>query len=158
PVLGQIKAAGMTKKALAAYLTKQLIDRKLLVDPIISVRKTNFHVTVLGEVNRPAVISVPNEKINIMEAIGMAGDLTISAKRNNVLLIREEGGIKIAQRINLNSSNILTSPYYHLRSNDIVYVEPNKAKISTNSHGRQLIPFILSSVSFAVFVLDRVLQ
>jgi polysaccharide export outer membrane protein len=156
PMLGQVKAAGLSKKALAAYLTKQLKDRQLLLDPIISVRQANFHVTVLGEVGHPAVVSVPNERINIMEAIGFAGDLTLQSNRNNALLIREEGGKKITRRLNLNSSDMLTSPYYQLRSNDIVYVEPNKTKISSTSRGWQILPIVISTISFLFLVVDRI--
>ncbi|WP_245798379.1 polysaccharide biosynthesis/export family protein [Cnuella takakiae] len=158
PVLGQIKAAGITKKEFTRQLVQQLTDRKLLSDPVITVRQLNFHVTVLGEVGRPASITVPNEKINIMEALGLAGDLTIYAKRDNILLIREEAGKKIIRRINLNKSDVLTAPYYQLKSNDIIYAEPNNAKVSSTSQGRQILPLILSGLSVAVIVLDRLIN
>ena len=76
------------------------------------------------------MINVPNEKISLLEAIGLAGDLTIYAKRDNVLVIREENGNKIIKRINLNSDELLSSPFYYLKSNDIVYVEPDKARVA----------------------------
>jgi len=153
PVLGSIMAAGLTKKQLTDEITKRLLDKKLLVDPIVNVRFLNFKVTVLGEVAHPTVVTVANEKISLLEALGMAGDLTIYAKRENVLLIREEGGKKLVKRINLNSSSVLTSPYYYLKTNDIVYAEPTKAKVSAASNTRQWLPIVLSGLSFISIIL-----
>jgi polysaccharide export outer membrane protein len=156
PVLGNIPAAGLTKKQLTDDITKRLLDKKLLVDPIVNVRFLNFKVTVLGEVARPTVVNVPNEKISILEALGMAGDLTIYAKRDNVLLIREENGKKLVKRIDLNSASILTSPYYYLKTNDIIYAEPNNTKIASASSTKQALPLILSGLSFVSIVLTRI--
>jgi polysaccharide export outer membrane protein len=158
PVLGQMKAAGLTKKQLALLITQQLTDKKLLLDPIVGIRQLNFHVTVLGEVARPTVINVPNEKINILEAIGLAGDLTLYANRSNVMLIREENGDKIVRRINLNSSNALASEYYNLRSGDVVYAEPNETRIRSTSETRQILPIIMSGLSVLIIALDRLLR
>jgi polysaccharide biosynthesis/export protein len=118
----------------------------------------NYRVTVLGEVARPTVVSVPNERISILEALGIAGDITIYGKKDNVLLIREEKGGKLIKRINLNSSEIFSSPYYYLKSNDIVYVEPNQARIATASRTQQLLPTILSALSFVAIILTRVIN
>jgi len=158
PVLGNIKAVGMTKSELKALIIKSLLDKKLLVDPIVDIRFVNFRVTVLGEVGHPAVVNVPNEKISILEAIGMAGDLTIYANRENVLLIRETDGTKEIKRLNLNSNEIFTSPFYYLKSNDIVYAEPNKTKVRSTSQSWQILPLIISSISLLVIVVDRLLQ
>lgn len=156
PVLGTIKASGLTEAALRNQIIKGLLDKKLLVDPIVTVRHLNFRVTVLGEVGNPTVINVPNEKITLLEALGLAGDVTIYGKKENVLVIREENGQKQIKRINLNTSEIFNSPYYYLRSNDIVYVEPNKAKVAGSSRSYQLLPIILSGLSFAAIIVDRV--
>ncbi len=158
PVLGRIKAESLTKEQLKINITKTLLDKKLLVDPIVSIRFQNFRVTILGEVARPTVVSVPSEKISLLEALGFAGDLTIYAKRNNVLLIREENGKKIIRRINLNSSELFTSPYYNLKSNDIVYVEPNKAKVASVSRSQQWLPIVLSVLSLGIIVADRIIK
>lgn len=123
----------------------------------MNIRFLNFKVTVLGEVGRPTVISVANEKISILEAIGIAGDLTIYAKRDNVLLIREENGNKVVKRLNLNQTDIFTSPYYYLQTNDIVYAEPNNARLTASSNVRQILPLILSGLSFVAIILTRVL-
>lgn len=148
PELGQIKAEGLTAKQLSESMAQTLIDKKLLVDPIVTVRFLNFRVTVLGEVNKPTVITVSNERISILEALGLAGDLTIYGKRDNLLLIREDKGEKLVKRIDLNSKDILSSPFFYLKSNDVLYVEANKNKVASVSNGRQLLPVVFSALSF----------
>lgn len=155
PVLGPVKVTGLTKKALTVYLHDQLIERKLLVDPVVSIRFLNYRVTILGEVSKPTVVNVTNEKISILEALGMAGDITVFGKRNNILLIREVDGERIIRRMDMNDKRILNSPYYFLQSNDILYVEPNKSKIATADRSRQILPIVLSSLSLLVIILDR---
>jgi polysaccharide biosynthesis/export protein len=156
PVLGNIKASGLTKEELRDKITNMILSKKLLVDPLVDIRYLNFEVTVLGEVNHPTVITVPSEKISLLKALGLAGDLTIYGKRENVLLIREENGVKKTRHINLNSSDFFDSPYYYLQPNDVVYVEPDKAKIASASRTQQWIPVFLSSLSVIVIILDRV--
>jgi polysaccharide biosynthesis/export protein len=156
PVLGVIKAEGLTKSKLQDSLTAMFIERKLLLDPIVSVRNLNYKITVLGEVLRPGVINVPSEKINLLEALGFAGDLTIYANRQNVLLIREENNQRIFKIMNLNSNEIFSSPYFYLKPNDVIYIEPNKAKISSVSSTRQWLPIIFSALSLATLVLYRI--
>jgi len=158
PVLGKIKAEGMTIKQLNDAITDSLTERKLLIDPLITIRFLNFRVTVLGEVSSPTVITVPNEKISILEAIGLAGDLTIYGKRDNVLLIREEEGKKIVKRLDLNSPAVLTSAFYYLKSNDVVYVEPNRNKVASVSNFRQLLPAFIAALSVLVVVADRLIK
>lgn len=158
PQIGLLKAAGLTKKQLTENLTKTLSERKLLIDPIVTVSFLNYRVTVLGEVNRPTVITVANEKISLLEAIGLAGDLTIYAKRDNVMVIREENGSRIIKRLNLNTKEIFTSPYYYLKTNDIVYIEPNATKVSSVSRSTQLFPIVISALSFLIIVVDRVIR
>lgn len=157
PLLGNLAAAGLTQKQLENNITALLIDKKLLFDPVVTVRFLNFRVTVLGEVNRPGVINSPSEQLSILEAIGQAGDLTIYGVRDNIMLIRQEGENKLIKRLNLNSSELLKSPYYFLKSNDVIYIEPAKAKVSSTSETRQLLPLILSSLSIIVIILTRFL-
>ncbi len=153
PILGNLKATGVTKSQLAATITKALTDQKLLIDPIVTIRFLNFRVTVLGEVNNPLVIPVPSEKISLMEAIGAAGDLTFDALRNNVLIIREESGQKIVARVNLNSNEIFSSPYYYLKANDIVYVEPQRSKIrQTTNRTPPWVPLALTGLGIVFSV------
>ena len=135
-----------------------LIDKKLLFDPIVTARFLNFRVTVLGEVARPGIVYVPSEQISILEALGDAGDLTIYGVRSNVILIRQEGGEKLVKRLDLNSSDILKSPYFFLKSNDVIYVEPGKEKIASINRTQQLLPVILSGLSLIIIILTNVFK
>lgn len=156
PVLGDLKIGGLTTNELRLKITNELLSRKLLVDPIVIVRQLNFKVSVLGEVSRPSVVNVPSEKISLLEALGLAGDITIYGRKDNVMVIREEDGVKKIKRINLNTSEIFESDYYYLKSNDIVYVEANKAKIAGSTRTSQLLPIILSALSFGAIIIDRI--
>ncbi len=158
PLLGNIIAVGLTQKELENQITKLLVDKKLLFDPIVTSRFLNFRITVLGEVARPGVISVPSEQINILEAIGQAGDITIYGLKDNVVLVRQIGLDKLVKRIDLTSSKLLQSPYFFLRSNDVLYVEPNKAKISSMSQSRQILPIVFSGISLLVIILNSLLK
>lgn len=158
PILGTLQAEGLSKTQLKETITKKIVAMDLLKDPIITIRILNFKVTVLGEVKNPTVIPVPNEKISLLEAIGLAGDLTIYAKRENVMIIREENGQKLIKRINLNSDELLKSPYYYLKSDDVVYVEPNKARVASSGRGAQWVPAVLSGLSLVVVIADRFIK
>ncbi|MFT3748743.1 MAG: polysaccharide biosynthesis/export family protein [Agriterribacter sp.] len=158
PMLGNIKVAGLTKREIKALITNQLIDKKLLVDPVVTIRFINFRITVMGEVRNPTVISVPSEKMSLLEALGMAGDLTVFGKRENILLIREENDSKIIRRINLNSTDLLNSPYYYLKSNDIIYVEANAAKLSSAERSMQILPIALSGLSVLAVIVGLILK
>ena len=158
PYIGKLKVEGLSNNELEEIITNEILSKKLMIDPIVTIRHLNFKITVLGEVGHPMVINVPNERISILEALGMAGDLTIYAKRNNVLLIREENGKKITRRIDLNSNQIFSSPYYYLKTNDVIYVEPNNAKIASTSRSRQILPMVFGALSFGVVVIDRLIK
>lgn len=147
PMLGQVKAAGLTKKKLTEEIKRSIVQKQLLIDPVVTVRYLNYKVTVLGEVAKPTVINVTDEKISLLEALGLAGDMTIYARRDNVLVIRELEGKRVTKRLNLNSRELFTSPYYYLKSNDVVYVEPGKEKVATISTTRQWLPLVLSGLS-----------
>lgn len=158
PILGNIKAAGVTRKQLKADITNMLLDKKLLIDPIVTIRYLNFEVTVLGEVEHPTVINVPNERISLVKALGLAGDITVYGKKDNVLLIRENDGRRKIKRINLNSKNFLTSSYYYLQPNDVIYVEANKEKVAMASRNQALLPTILSGLSVIAVVLTQLIK
>lgn len=116
PVVGTLHVGGLTKKQ-AEDLIKEKVKPYLAAkeNPIVTVRMASYHVSILGEVTRPGIISVPQEKMSILEALAQAGDLTIYGKRNNVLLIRQdEAGEKHTYRMNLNDANIINSPFYYL--------------------------------------------
>ena len=158
PLLGKIQAAGITKEELKNTITNLILSKKLLIDPIVEIRFLNYEVTVIGEVAHPTVITVPSERISLLKALGLAGDLTIYGRRDNVLLIREENGKKRTRHIDLTSSNFLNSPYYYLQPNDVVYITPNKAKIATASNTSQYLPVILSGLTVAIILIDRLLR
>jgi len=155
PILGKIEAAGKAKQELREEITRELVERKLLLEPIVDIRYLNYRVSVLGEVKNPSVVTIPSEKVTLLEALGLAGDLTVYAKRDNILLIREEENVRKLVRLDLTSSEIFTSPYYHLKSNDIIFVEANKSKVASTSRINLWLPIILSSLSLAVIALDR---
>lgn len=156
PVVGEIKVAGQTTAQIQNSLAKMLTEKKLLVDPIVMVRQLNFRVSVLGEVSHPTVVNVPSERISLLEALGMAGDITIYGRKDNVMVIREENGIKHIKRINMNNDELFRSEYYYLKSNDIVYVEANKSKVESSSRSTFILPIILSALSFAAIIVDRI--
>lgn len=158
PIIGQIKAAGVTKKQLTETITKIITDKKLLIDPIVTIRHLNYEVTVLGEVGKPTVITVPNERITIFKALGLAGDITIYGNKENVLLIREKDGKKKVTKLDLNSASFFTSPYYYLQPNDVIYVESNKNKIAGTSKAVQLIPTFLSTASFIFVIASKYIK
>lgn len=157
PLIGRVQVEGIT-----TVQAKNLLKNKLatyLKDAIVTVRLQNFKITVLGEVEKPANYIITNERVSILDALGMAGDLTIYGKRGNVLLIREKQGKKIMSRFNLNNSSIFQSSNYYLQQNDIVYVEPNNAKI-INSDRTTLrnITILTSLVSLTTILLTRVIK
>ena len=157
PFLGKIKAAGKTKQDLREEITNELIKRKLLVEPIVNIRYLNFKISILGELGNPSVLIIPNEKVSLLEALSLAGDLTIYAQRDNVLLIREENGVKELTRIDLTSDEIFTSPNYYLKSNDIIYVQPNKSKVASTSRLILWLPVIFSVLSFGIIAINSTL-
>ena len=158
PILGTIKAAGITKKQFKSDITNIIVDKKLLIDPIVTIRHLNYEVTIIGEVGKPTVINVPNEKISLLKALGIAGDITIYGQKENVLLIREIEGKRKVKRIDLNSKTFLSSPYYYLQPNDVVYVEPNKRKVLNANRNQQILPALLTSLSIIAVVLTRVIK
>jgi len=154
PVVGKITVGGMS----TALARDSIHDRVAVYykNPVVNVRFANFNVTVLGEVAHPATYVVPSEKVSILDAIGMAGDLTIYGKRENVLLIRDSAGAKHMIRFDLNSSATLLSPYFYLRQGDVVYVEPAKSKIaSTDAAKARNITLLASGLSLLVVIFTR---
>lgn len=157
PVLGDIKVSGLTTDQIRTQISQNLVEKKLLVDPIVMVRQLNFKVSVLGEVGHPTVINVPSEKISLLEALGLAGDITIYGRKDNVMVIREEDGIKKIKHIDLNSDELFNSPYYYLKSNDIVLVSANKNKIASTSRSNQILPIVFSALSLVAIVAEGII-
>ncbi|MCQ2217813.1 MAG: polysaccharide biosynthesis/export family protein [Paludibacteraceae bacterium] len=134
PVLGRIKVGGMTKREVETML-KEKLSSYIKEEPLVNVRMVNYKITVLGEVAKPSTFTVANEKINIYEALAMAGDMTIYGRRENVKLVRElENGGKSIVVLDLTDKNLISSPYFYLQQNDVIYVEPNKAKAKNSGY------------------------
>lgn len=152
PELGRIKVEGMTRIDLAEDLQEQLSE---YVDkPIVNVRIVNFQVSVLGEVNRPGTFTVTDEYLTVPKALGLAGDMTIYGKRKNVMVVREEDGSKSHAYLDLTQAEVLNSPYYYLKQNDVVYVEPNRAQRQSSTYNRNASIYIsIASVIVSLTVL-----
>lgn len=155
PLLGKVHVAGSTTEEVRDEITKKAAE--YYKEPVVNVRVANFKITVLGEVTHPSTYIMPSEKVSLLDALGMAGDLTIYGKRENVLLIREKDNQKEMIRFNLNDSKLFTSPYFYLQQGDVVYVEPNKSKIaSTDMAQIKRISIVASVLSVLIIIASRV--
>ncbi len=134
PVLGILKLGGLSKSEATALLKSKL--SLYIKDPFVNIRLANFKVTVLGEVKNPGTFTIQDERISLTEALGLAGDLTIYGKRDNVFLIREVNGGKKFTKFDLTSINVVNSSNYYLTQNDVVYVEPNNARIRSSGYNQ----------------------
>lgn len=128
PLIGKISVEGMTKIALSEKIKSLIYPRYITEEPIITIRFVDFSISVLGEVARPGTFKINNESCTLLEAIALAGDLTISGKRDNVLLIRQAGNLRESVRLDLRDKNLINSPYYFLQQDDVLYVQPNDVK------------------------------
>ncbi|WP_195348608.1 polysaccharide biosynthesis/export family protein [Bacteroides nordii] len=128
PILGEIHVEGLTRMQVTELIKKRLIEEELIKDPIVTVQFLNFKVSVIGEVGRPGTFDISGDRITLLEALSMAGDLTIYGRHDRVAVIREKDGKRSILYHDLRSSDIFQSPCYYLQQNDIVYVEPNNAK------------------------------
>lgn len=153
-VVGKVKVGGLT-----TFQAKQSIMEKASVvfkAPNVQVLFANFKVTILGEVKNPAAYTVPNEKVSVLDALGLAGDLTIYGKRENVLLVREVNGKKEFARLDLNSKQLFNSPYYYLKQNDILYIEPTKGKAaSLNAARTQTLAILGTALTVLITLISR---
>ncbi len=150
PFVGKVHVAGLTTAQAKDLLSIEV--NKYFNDAIVNVRYANFKITVIGEVLKPSTYVIPNEKVNIFDALGMAGDMTIYGQRENVLLVRDTLNDKKLIRLNLNNKDIISSPYFFLQSNDIVYVEPNKQKVAATDAYRNRMFAIIAAVCAVVIV------
>jgi polysaccharide export outer membrane protein len=156
PLIGIIKAEGLTKTELASKIQTEILTKKLAINPIVSVRVVSYKITILGEVNKPGVIQLTSEHITIPEALGMAGDLTPYAKRNTLLLVRETGGKRTFTRFSLNDTKLFDKEFYNLQDHDLIVVEPNNAKAGASDRTTQLLPIIISSLSLIAVIVSQI--
>ena len=153
PLIGQVMVADLTTARAGELITDKL--KTYLKEPTVNVRNLNFRISVLGEVARPSLFTIPNEQISLPEALGLAGDLTIYGRRDNVLIIREVGGQRIFARLDLTRRGAFQSPYYQLRPNDVVYVEPGKVRVTSVDRAYQLAPIITGVLSIIAIIVTR---
>jgi polysaccharide export outer membrane protein len=157
PVLGKLYIAGMNREEIASYIKNELVGNDLVKDPVVTVEFLNLTVSVLGEVVRPGRFNIDKDKLTILDAISMAGDLTIYGKRNNVTVQRDEDGKKVIYKVDLTSGyDLYASPAYYMQQNDVVYVEPNsmRARQSTvNGNNVRSSSFWISLTSLLTTVL-----
>ena len=154
PILGRLKLIGMTTVQAKEAVRKEAL--KVYKDPVVNVRLANFMITIIGQVKRPGRYIVGAEKINLIDALGLAGDLDIMGRRDNVMLMREENGKTVFTRVNLNSTDIFQSEYFYLQSGDKIYVEPLKAHAragTTDQRAQTLLTISLSIISISVTVI-----
>lgn len=128
PILGKLHVEGLTRMQLTELIKRKLVDEDLIKDPIVTVQFLNYKISVLGEVARPGSFEISGDRITLLEALGMAGDLTIYGRRDRIAVIRENDGKRQILYHDLRDSDIFQSPCYYLQQNDIVYVEPNRAR------------------------------
>jgi polysaccharide biosynthesis/export protein len=156
PVLGQLHVVSMTKFQLSTLITQKILEKKLLIDPIVTIRYLNFKVSVMGEVNRPGVYTTLTEKFSILEALSFAGDITIYGRRDDVLLIREnDKGEKIIKHLDLTNQDILSSPYYYMKSNDVLIIASNGGRLVKEKNA-QTIPIFFAVLSFLIVAFSQV--
>lgn len=151
PMLGTIKVGGLTRIETTDKI-KNLLKNGHISDPIVNVRLLNFKVSVLGEVAKPGMFSISGERVTLIEALALAGDLTIYGKRNSILLIREKNGTKTYEKIDITKTDFINTSNYYLSQNDVIYVEPNKTKINSSAVGPNL-TIGISALSLVVTIL-----
>jgi len=150
PVLGKVKLGGLTRTEAHKTLEKQLSE--YIKNPGINLRILNYKISVIGEVTKPGSYTIPSERITVLEAISLAGDLTIYGKRDNILVIHEEDGKKTYTRVDITNAEVLNSPAYYLTQNDVVLVEPNKTKLNSSVIGPNT-TVILGSITVLISLL-----
>jgi polysaccharide export outer membrane protein len=155
PVLGKLILGGLTRKEAVALLKSKL--KPYINDPIITLRILNYKVTVQGEVARPGIVKVAAERITLPEALASAGDLTIFGRRDNILIIREEGGKKSYNFVDITKADFINSPFYYLSQNDVIYVEPNQTKMNSSRVGPDL-SIILTAVSLLITIVALLIR
>lgn len=149
PVLGLVTLSGLTKVDAESLLAQKI--SKYVKNPVVTLRILNFKISLQGAVNSPGTFSIATERITLIEALSLAGDLTIFGKRSNILLLREQNGVRQAIRLDITKADFINSPYYYLAQNDVLYVEPNKTKISEAAISPN-IGIIFSSISLAITI------
>lgn len=156
PIIGKIHVEGMTRNQLVEYLTAEI--GKDVKNPIVYVSFRNYKITVLGEVRNPGTFTFDSEKINLLQALGKAGDLNLTAQRGGILILREENGIQTHHKIDLRDSHLLDSPYFYLQQNDVIVVPPSPTRVATATTATGIWSVALSSVTTAIAMVTLILS
>lgn len=154
PILGSLKVGGLSRSAVLNMLKEKI--SVFVVNPIINLSITNFKISVQGEVNGPGTFPVASNRVTIIEALTMAGDLSINGKRDNILIIRELDGLRSYNRVDITKSDFINSPFYYLAQNDVVYVEPNKSKIAKASALGPNVGVVFSVITLLITVVTLI--
>lgn len=156
PILGKIKVAGLTKSEFINYL-KQQFKPYLKSDPIININILNFKISVTGEVAKPGNFIINSERVSLLDALALAGDLTIFGKRSNIIVLRDINGVKTINRINITKTDFINSEFYYLTQNDVIYVEPNKTRVNASAIGPNA-AVIISGLSLLITVVALLIK
>ncbi len=156
PTLGKIHVEGMTRRELVSFITDKLTGP--VKDPVVVVTFKNYRITILGEVRNPGTYTMPSEKTTILQALGMAGDLNLTAKREGIILIREVDGIQTHTKIDLRDASLLSSPYFYLSQNDVLYVPPTSARIANSTNMQGVWSTVFSALSAIATVLVLIIK
>ena len=160
PIVGKIHVAGMNRWEVAETVKNELAGRNLLRDAVVSVEFMNFQISVLGEVARPGTYNITGDKINLMQALSLAGDMTIFGRRDNIQVTREENGKRHIYVVDIRNSDVYNSPAYYLRQNDIIYVEPNKVRAgqsTVNENNFRSVSFWASLSSTVLSIVNMII-
>ena len=149
PILGKIKASGLSRWQLQEQITQALAEKKMLTDGLVTVEFMNFKVSILGEVTNPGTYTINSDKVTVLEAIAMAKDLTIFGERDHVYVIREEDGQRKSYQLDLRSADIFKSPAYYLKQNDVVYVQPNSVRAGQSTINQNAMKSVSLWISIA---------
>lgn len=155
PVLGKIKAAGLTRSELAADIEQRLITGGHIKDPVVNIQFLNFKINVLGEVSRPGEFAINSDRVTLFDALSMAGDITDYGVKERITVIREQNGQRTIAYLDATSTDVFKSPYYYLQQNDIIIVDPDEIKqtnATVNQKGRNTLSTVTSIVSILVTV------
>jgi polysaccharide export outer membrane protein len=155
PYLGSVKVEGLSTAAAREIIQKKLNEGEYLKNAVVSLRLANFKISVFGDVAKPGIYPIQNERVTVLDAISMAGDLTITGMRDNVLLIRESEGKREQIRLNLQSKDLMSSPYYYLKTNDAIYVQPGPAKFASVDSNYRNASLLLSAISVIALIISR---
>lgn len=155
PFLGSLKVEGLTTASAREIIQSKLIESDFLKEPVVNLRLANFKISIVGDVGRPGSYPIQSERVTILEALSLAGDLNITGKRDNILLIRESQGQRQQIRLDIQSKELLNSPYYYLQNNDVIYVQPSEAKYASVDTGYRNLSVLFSAISLIVLVITR---